>query len=121
MVGRPASVDELEQVPVFSSLDDGALVRLAARMERRELAPGEAVLREGEEGDRFYVVLSGLLGVWEPGVGQAAVLTPGEYVGELALVEHVPRTATVSALGEAVVASCDEPTFGELVAPLFWA
>lgn len=114
-------MDELEQVPVFSSLDDSALASLAARMERRELAPGEAVLREGEEGDRFYVVLSGLLGVWQAGIGQTAVLTAGEYFGELALVEHVPRTATVSALSEAVVASCDEPTFDELVAPLFWA
>ena len=117
---QPVTVEELMQVPVFSSLDEHALARLAERMERRELAPGEAVLLEGEESDRFYVVLSGLLAVREKGIGQQTVLTPGEYFGEIGLVDGVPRTATVSAVAASIVASCDEPTFEELVAPLFW-
>ncbi len=121
MVDRPAAVDELAQVPVLTSLAEDTLARLAERMERRELTPGEAVLREGEEADRFYVVLSGLLAVRKEGAGEQSVLMPGEYFGEIALIEDGPRTATVSALTEAAVASCDGPTFEELVAPLFWA
>ena len=121
MEHRSPTVDELAQVPVLSSLDEDALARLAERMERRELTPGEAVLREGEDDDRFFVVLSGLLGVRQEDAGQQAVLTQGEYFGEIALLEHVHRTATVVALSAAAVASCDEATFDELVAPLFWA
>ena len=120
MEHRPVTVQELTQAPLFSSLDDDALAGLAERMARRELAAGEAVLREDEEGDCFYVVLSGLLAVRQAGAGQQAVLTPGEYFGEIALVEHAHRTASVSALTSAAVASCDAQAFDELLAPLFW-
>ena len=120
MEHRPVTVEDLTQAPLLSSLDDDALAGLAERMERRELESGEAVLREGEEGDRFYVVLSGLLAARQAAAGQQAVLTPGEYFGEIALVAHVHRTASVSALTAATVASCDAQTFDELLAPLFW-
>jgi len=47
------------------------------------------------------------------------VLRPGEYFGEVAPAMSVPRTATVSAMTPAVVASCDRATFDELLRPLF--
>jgi cAMP-dependent protein kinase regulator len=114
-------VDELSGVPILANLTSEELARLAERMERRELEPGEAVLREGEEGRHFYVVLSGMLAVHRQDVGQRRVLMPGEYFGEVALVEGIPRTATVSAVTASTVASCDETGFAELVGPLFWA
>jgi len=114
------SLDELAGVPLLANLPHDSLARLAEGMERREPEPGEVVLREGDQGDRFYVVLSGMLPVRRHDVGQRRVLMPGEYFGEVALVEDVPRTATVSAVRASAVASCDEAAFAELVRPLFW-
>jgi len=112
-----ATIHELAQVGLLAELPGQALGKLAERMERRELGAGEAVVREGDSGDRFYVVLSGLLGVRQDGRGERRVLRPGDYFGEIALVLDVPRTATVSALTPATVASCDRETFDDLVRP----
>jgi CRP-like cAMP-binding protein len=114
-----ATIHELAQIGLLSGLPGETLGKLAERMERRDLAAGEAVLRQGEEGERFYVVLSGLLAVRQEGRGERRVLRPGDYFGEVALVMDVPRTATVSALTPATVAGCDRATFDELVRPLF--
>lgn len=114
-----ASVHELAQIGLLKELPGETLARLAERMERRQLVPGEAILRQGDEGDRFYVVLSGILNVRQESRGERGVLRPGDYFGEVALVMGVPRTATVSAMTPATIASCDRVTFVELVRPLF--
>jgi CRP-like cAMP-binding protein len=95
------------------------LALLARRMERKEVAPGTVLVREGESDDRFYVVLAGVLAVSQRDLGARSVLRPGDYFGEVAPAMSVPRTATVSAMSPAVVASCDRATFDELVRPLF--
>ena len=87
-------------------------------MEREEVAPGTAVVREGEPGDRFYVVFAGMLAVTNE-IGPRTMLRPGDYFGEVALAMDIPRTATVTAITPAVVASCDRETFDELLRPLF--
>ena len=88
-------------------------------MEREEVPPGRAVVREGEDGERFYVILSGLFSVSQEDIGPRRVLNPGDYFGEVSLAMSVPRTASVRALTKAVVASCDHETFDELLRPLF--
>ena len=115
----PASVTELSRIGLLSSLPGERLNALAGRMQREELAPGTAAVNQGEPGDRFYVVLSGLLNVTQEERGGRSVLRPGDYFGEVALTMGVPRTATVRAMTPAVVASCDRDTFDELVRPLF--
>jgi CRP-like cAMP-binding protein len=59
-----------------------------------EIPAGEVVIREGEEGDRFYVVERGQLTVEAHGV-QGETLHPGAYFGEIALLRSSPRSATV--------------------------
>jgi CRP-like cAMP-binding protein len=88
-------------------------------MVREEVAPGTAVVREGEQGERFYVVFAGMLSVTNSDMGPREVLRPGAYFGEVSLTMNMPRTATVSAITPAVVASCDRETFDELLRPLF--
>lgn len=88
-------------------------------MEREQIAAGAAVVNEGEEGDRFYVLLSGLMAVSQAGRGPRRVLRPGDAFGEVAPAMGIPRTATVRALSPATVASCDRETFDEFVRPLF--
>jgi CRP-like cAMP-binding protein len=117
----PATVTELSRAGLLCELPGEVLVQLAARMRREEIAAGNAVVREGEPGERFYVVLSGVLGVSQAALGPRRLLRPGDTFGEVALSMDVPRTASVRALVPCVVASCDRATFDELVRPLFAA
>jgi CRP-like cAMP-binding protein len=112
-------VTELSRVELLSSLSGQTLARLAERMERQELPPGRVIVSEGEQGDRFYVLLSGLAGVSQETRGPRAVVRPGDWFGEVALAMGVPRTATVTTMTPCVVASCDRATFDELLRPLF--
>jgi CRP-like cAMP-binding protein len=88
-------------------------------MEREEAAPGAVLVREGDPGDRFYVLFAGMLAVSRRDLGNRGVLRPGDYFGEVALGRNAPRTATVTAITPAIVASCDRATFDELLRPLF--
>jgi ATP-binding cassette subfamily B protein len=114
-----ATAHELQRIGLLGSLPGETLGRLAARMVREDVPPGRAVVVEGEESDRFYVVLSGMLSVSQADLGPRRVLRPGDYFGEVAAAMGVPRTASVRALTPATVASCDRETFDELVRPLF--
>ena len=115
----PASVTELSRIGLLATLPGEALMRLAARMRREDVPAGQSVVSEGDEGDRFYVVLSGMMAVTQESLGARRVLRPGDTFGEVALAMHVPRTASVRALTPATVASCDSATFDELIRPLF--
>jgi CRP-like cAMP-binding protein len=115
----PATVSELSRVGLLAELPGEILTRLAARMRRDDVAPGHTVIEEGDPGERFYVVLSGVLAVTQATRGPRAILRPGDTFGEVALAMDIPRTASVRALIPSVVASCDRATFDELVRPLF--
>ena len=115
----PASVTELARVGLFGALPGEVLGKLADRMQREDVAAGTVIVREGDPGDRFYVLLSGVAGVSQSALGDRRILRAGEFFGEVALTMHVPRTATVTAMTPCVVASCDAVTFDELVRPLF--
>jgi len=114
-----ATTHELNRVGLLAGLPGETLARLAKSMEREEIAPGTAVVREGEPGDRFYVVFAGMLSVTQSSYGGREILRPGDYFGEVALAMGMPRTATVAAITPAVVASCDRATFDELIRPIF--
>jgi CRP-like cAMP-binding protein len=114
-----ATSHELARVELLAGLPGQTIARLAKQMEREEIAPGTAVVREGEDGDRFYVVFAGMLSVSQRDLGNQGLLRPGDYFGEVALTMNVPRTATVTAITPAIVASCDRATFDELLRPLF--
>jgi CRP-like cAMP-binding protein len=114
-----ATQHELSRVGLLATLPGETLARLAHRMTREDIPAGAAVVSEGEAGDRFYVVLSGMLSVSQQSRGAQSVLRPGDYFGEVALAMQMPRTASVRALTPATVASCDLETFNEFVRPLF--
>jgi CRP-like cAMP-binding protein len=110
----------LARIGLLAELPGERLAKLAANMRREEVPAGEAPVLEGESGDRFYVILSGIFAVSNVGaLGPRRVLRPGEYFGEVALAMDIPRTASVRALTPATVASCDRETFDEYLRPLF--
>lgn len=115
----PATVHELTRVGLLAGLPGEQLQQLASRLEREYVAPGETIVREGETGNRFYVVLSGMLSVTQEEMGERRVLRPGDTFGEVGLAMRIPRTASVRAVVPCVVASCDQQTFDELLRPLF--
>lgn len=117
----PASVTELSRIGLLSSLPGEQLARLADRMRREEVLAGTTLVREGEPGDRFFVLLSGLLAVHQKALGPRRLLRPGEYFGEVAAAMDIPRTATVTTLTPCTVASCDREAFEEHILPLFSA
>jgi ATP-binding cassette subfamily B protein len=113
-----ATQHELSRIGLLATLPGEALARLAQRMTREDIPAGAGVIAEGEQGDRFYVVLSGMLSVSQQNRPQG-VLRPGDYFGEVALAMRMPRTASIRALTPVTVASCDQETFDEFVRPLF--
>jgi cAMP-dependent protein kinase regulator len=114
-----ATQHELARVELLAGLPGQTLLRLSKRMEREEVPPGTVIVREGEPGDRFYLVFAGMLSVTQRDLGNRRVLRPGDYFGEVSLTMGMPRTATVSSITPAVIASCDRETFDQFIRPLF--
>jgi ATP-binding cassette subfamily B protein len=114
-----ATAHELSRAALLAELPGETLAALAKRMTREDVPAGAQVVSEGDDGDRFYVVLAGLLSVTQADYGVREVLRPGAYFGEVALALGIPRTASVHALTPVTVASCDRETFDEFLRPLF--
>jgi len=106
----PPGLELLRSVSLLSSLPEPILDRLARALIRVELAEGDIVMREGDHGDRFYVVESGSVTVSKEGRFVAS-LGPGDFVGEIALLRDVPRTATVTATAPTVLQALDRQHF----------
>jgi ATP-binding cassette subfamily B protein len=115
----PVARHEFSRIPLLASLPGERLAQLAPRMRRETVLPGKTVVIEGEPGERFYVVLNGMLAVSQVGRGQRTLLRPGDYFGEVSLVMDMPRTASVRAVTPVTVASCDKAAFDEYIRPLF--
>ncbi|HET9323119.1 MAG TPA: MFS transporter [Gaiellaceae bacterium] len=116
-------VAELDEVPVperelallraidlFAPLPQPTLESLAQALHPVRLAPGEEIFRQGDIGDRYYVVAEGEVEIVVDG-RVARVTEPGGYFGEIALLRDVPRTATVRAKTDVVLEALDRDDF----------
>src|SRR5215217_247391 len=88
--------DLLKEVPLFSECSKKELRNVSRRAHDRQVAPGEVLVREGDAGDSFYVVVVGLAEVHRGG-HKVGVVGPGDFFGDLALLDPAPRNATVTA------------------------
>jgi CRP-like cAMP-binding protein len=93
-----AVIDHLSTVPLFSGMPESALEAIAGLATETQFADGDTITREGDEGDAFYVVTAGQLAVTRNGM-TIRDLGPGDFLGEISLIDGRPRTATVTAVG----------------------
>ena len=91
-------VDLLRKVPLFADLERRELDDVAASLREREFSQGETVLSEGRAGVGFFVIESGQATVSVHG-DERGTLGPGDYFGEVALIDEGARSATVTADG----------------------
>ena len=106
---RP-ELELLRRIPIFSPLSPPVLEGLAARLNLVRVSAGEEIVRQGDPGDRFYVIASGEVEVSVDGRPQATQ-GPGEHFGEIALLRDVPRTATVTARTDAELYALERDDF----------
>ena len=91
-----APVETLRTVPLFEGLDDDELTRLADRFQERTFAEGTTVVEEGATGTSFFVIGEGNASVSVGGEIRAS-LGPGDYFGEMAILDDGVRSASVTA------------------------
>ena len=92
--------DLLRKVPIFAPLEEKEIEKLATASTRRVFAPGEAIVRKGQEGGSMYVIVRGSVSVQVPGPGGPATinnLRTNQFFGEMSLLTGQPRTANVIA------------------------
>jgi len=104
----------LRNMPIFDELDAIELNYLSSQLETETFKVGETVVRQGEIGDKFFIVEEGELRIFQQVDGRTVELnrqSPGDYFGEIALIQQSPRTATVEALSDATLFSLKAETF----------
>lgn len=106
--------DVLSHLSVFSHIDPGALRHVAEKAVLDDWPAGTTLIRQGDEGDRFYVVLQGTASVLVDGRAVAEV-HPGDQFGEIALLHRVPRTATVVTMTPMKTLSLHRDDFAQAV------
>lgn len=110
---RPPDAGELRilaSVPIFAPLPGVTLEHLAGRLVPMRLEPGTMIVREGDSGDRFYIVSEGEVDVSQDGA-LLSQLQAGGYFGEISLIRDIPRTATVTARTAVVLYALDREEF----------
>src|SRR5829696_1136999 len=111
-------LDELRRVPLFAGLSEEDLERLYPMAETVSVPAGQLVLQEGDPGDALYVVLHGELQITKRQGGQdilLAVSRAGEFLGEMALLEQAPRSASVRTLQESGLLVISQAAFQTLL------
>jgi CRP/FNR family transcriptional regulator, cyclic AMP receptor protein len=89
--------ERLDAIPLLAVLDKRSREQVLRNAREVTYAPGETVVREGDPATRLYLIVSGHARVEQAGRGTVGTMGPGEFFGELALIEEHGRTATVVA------------------------
>ena len=115
-MARQGSIDEqLAAVPLFEGLSKKQLSQISSLMTPLDIAAGRVLAHQGESGREFMILLEGEIEVAREGK-VIAVRGAGDYVGEIALLDERPRTATLTARTDIVVEVLNRAEFSSLLA-----
>jgi CRP-like cAMP-binding protein len=96
LFSQDTKVQALKGVPLFEGFSHKELVQLERVCEDVQVDPGKVLCKEGQFGHEFFVLVDGKVQVTRKG-RRVATLSGGDFVGEIALITELPRTATVTA------------------------
>ena len=113
-LGRNEKVDLISKVPLFARCSKKELEQIASVADEIDLAGGKQLMREGATGREFFVILEGSAEVAQAGE-TINTLGPGDFFGEIALISHGPRTATVTTTSPVRALVVTERSFHRLV------
>jgi CRP/FNR family cyclic AMP-dependent transcriptional regulator len=94
-LGHNSKIDLIKRVPLFASASKAELEEIASIADEIDLPEGKVVIKEGDAGREFIVLIEGTADV-ERGGRKLASLGPGDFAGEIALIAKLPRTATIT-------------------------
>jgi CRP/FNR family transcriptional regulator, cyclic AMP receptor protein len=114
LFSQDTKVSALKRAPLFEGLSRKELTHLARVSEDLEIPAGTALCKEGEIGHEFFVIVEGKVEITRNGK-RVATRGGGEFVGEIALLEQTPRTATVTAKSPLRVFVLTDKHFRDLV------
>jgi CRP/FNR family transcriptional regulator, cyclic AMP receptor protein len=97
-LGRNAKIDLIKGVPLFARCSKKELAEVAKLADEIDVGPGKELIREGAVGREFFVLVEGVVDVYKKG-RRVNQLGRGDFFGEIALIAHTPRTATVTTTG----------------------
>ena len=109
-----APIEVLQQVPLFKGLNDKQLKSLSSEFTERRFSTGQELTAEGAGGAGFFVIESGTASVTVDGA-ERRTLGPGDYFGEIALIDGGTRTATITATSDGVAFGLTKWQFKPLV------
>lgn len=107
----------LRDVPLFADLDDRSLQAVAVLARETAFKAGESFMLEGEPGDAFYVIVEGTVRI-ERGGRTIRSMTAGGFLGEIALLERKPRTATATCVTDVRLLALHQHEFDRLLQTL---
>jgi CRP-like cAMP-binding protein len=110
----PETLAFVRRLPIFAPLPPPAIERILAHITPLDVPAGEVFIREGDVGERFFMIVDGKAEVTRDGA-HVTYRTAGEHVGEIALLRDVPRTATVTAITPMKLLILDREAFLEAV------
>ena len=120
MVDTSSMSDALAAVPLFAGLDAEGLTSMTRGMRVRRFRRGETIFHLGDPGDALFIVMAGSIKITLPAdTGDEAILAtlrPGDFFGELALLDGAPRSATAVAIEATETYILPRDQFRELVA-----
>ena len=96
-IGKNTKIELIKTIPLFARLSRKELAEVAALADEIDFPGGKEIIREGERGREFFVIVKGEVEVRRKG-RKMATLGPGSFVGEMALLSKIPRVATVTAV-----------------------
>jgi len=115
VIARAKAVQILKKIPCFNGLLEDEYFKVLGMCTSAAARDGDVLFKQGDPGKSMFILLSGEMQIKVDGVGVVHTMRAGEVVGEISLVKHVKRTATVMAAQDCVLLQLYAEIFHEVI------